>query len=208
MAKKDIDISIKDGKRTIKFADDERYEIDSLEKTMETLKDYEIKEFSHVESFFPSASSWFNRFKQKINNCNKKNKETIVVSEKLTTSQIKNIIKIPSSNWLFADADYYVADIPSLLAQMKKYNVAGFKYEFPYYDCDDFSFAAMGAIHLNKETAKMAAFIIWVSYQRDGKNYSHALNGACTGDKFYLIEPQNYGVFEIPIGYVLRVLIG
>ena len=206
-----FEISTSRNKKHVKFEGDKtKYEIDPLDKTLEELEGYEVEFVDYPSSDRPSSSSWFERFKNYLlhGGGTPKPKPKPVVTTKITANTVKALIGSTARNWLFADSDYFVTDMKTALDQIKYYKVANFTYELPYYDCDDFSFAAMGAIHLSKETAKMAFFIIWVSYKRNGKSYGHALNGACTADKFYVIEPQNYKVYDFPPDWTLQVLIG
>ena len=86
-------------------------------------------------------------------------------------------------------------------------NVAEMGYEAEWFDCDNFSFRAMGVWHGDKELARMACFIVWVWWRDDNKTYAHALNCAYDG-QLKLIEPQNYRVFSVPSNWNLILLLG
>jgi len=128
----------------------------------------------------------------------------------MTSSQIEKFIQVPIQIPLFEDAkEYYPSDFQQLVNALRRYRIATRNvYKFPVYDCGDFAFAGMGVWHLDATLARMACFIVWVEYPKNGKTYAHALLGACDGKEFKLIEPQNYLVFAIPNDYTILVLMG
>jgi len=111
-------------------------------------------------------------------------------------------------HFLLGDTEADPASVDMLNRQAKKLGVANIPYNFPKYDCEDRSFACMGAWHLNIDTAAMATYIVWVTYQEGGEEKAHALNGYCTGENFFLYEPAQYKSFLVPEFWMINVLIG
>ena len=72
------------------------------------------------------------------------------------------------------------------------------------FDCDDFSYALMGAFHKNRMTAAMPIFITKVLTPQGG----HALISFYHKDTVTLIEPQTDQLFEVPPGWALMSLTG
>jgi len=62
------------------------------------------------------------------------------------------------------------------------------------YDCDDFTFALMGAFHKDYETAAMPIFVTWVP------TIQHALLSFYYGNEIFVIEPQTDEIYWLPEG--------
>lgn len=171
-------------------------------------------------------NDWEKRFSNKFSLFNKDffDKKKIVISDpepdpepepspiitKVTSATVRATMgNMSVSHWLLEDKEYYPAVVNLLVAQMKAFKVSSFVYDLPDFDCGNFSFAAKGVWNLDYDLAKMATFIVWVSFPKNGTTYIHALN-ACVADdgKFYLIEPQNDKVYSIPSNYKFLVVFG
>ncbi|RLI83700.1 hypothetical protein DRP04_00845 [Archaeoglobales archaeon] len=134
-------------------------------------------------------------------------------TEIVTYSEIKQRIeeifgdRQKNCDYHFEDEKYYRANVDALVQQIKNYGIPEIGYEYPWFDCGDFSFAAMGVWHLNRDLARQACFIAWVYWEQQGKIYAHALNAAFDTD-FKFIEPQTAEVFAPPENWNLIVLMG
>ena len=138
-----------------------------------------------------------------------KKKETQITNASEIRNAIKNSFgeRMKNADIYFADSKYYLADINKLVEAIRQAKVAEMGYEAEWFDCDDFSFRAMGVWHGDKELARMACFIVWVWWKQNDKVYAHALNAAYDG-QFKLIEPQNYKVFSAPSNWNLILVVG
>jgi hypothetical protein len=132
------------------------------------------------------------------------------VISKITSQMVSAAIGYKRvDHWLLEDQEYSPADVNLLVAQMRVFKISSFEYRFPGFDCGNFSFAAKGVWNLDYELAKMATFIVWVSFPKNGTTYIHALNGCVTKDRrFYFIDPQNNNVYTIPNNYKFLVVLG
>ena len=144
----------------------------------------------------------------------KKKKENDKKITKIKAADIVNYVKnslkerAKSANFFLADSEYYPADVNKLVESIKEAKVAEKVYVKEEYDCDDFTFAAMGVWHMSKELARTACFIVWTWWKENDKFYAHSLNAAFDGKELYLIEPQNYSVFKFPSNWNLTLIMG
>ena len=185
-------------KRFVTFGD-ETFEVDQFPADKTTLDKYGYT--------IPSSwwSQWWNTTsKKKVIQKNKSN-------QKLTIDDIQWLIGRAALHQYFGDAKTYPADAKVLIYAWRKAGVAVVQpYTFLDFDCEDFAFYGMGVWHKTIKTAKVATFIIWVTYPRGGEQYAHALNGFCTQKFFFLVDPQDrsYTPFRLPKNYKIQVLIG
>jgi len=100
-----------------------------------------------------------------------------------------------------ADAEYRPINIDKLLEVLEKdktdqmtYSMDGEDQPIELFDCDDFTFALMGAFHKNYETAAMPIFITWVT------TIQHALVSFYYDNKIFIIEPQTDEIYYLPEG--------
>jgi hypothetical protein len=127
----------------------------------------------------------------------------------ITEAMVREYLKPRYVRHLLLGDDYAEPANADLLdKQARKLKVASIPYDFPRYDCEDRSFACMGAWHLNVDTAAMSTFIVWVTYEQDGEEIAHALNGFCTKEGIYLYEPALYETFVLPEFWLVHVLVG
>lgn len=195
IASRGFESSIIDNDRFVDFGDGGKLQVDN----------YLPKGF--VEAHEVPPSGWWRRF-DSLSNVNKSEDEkkvNIVITEKVIRKYLGHL---HVRHFLLGDVEAPPANVSLLHSQAKKLGVADIPYSFPKYDCEDRSFACMGAWHLNAETAEMATYIAWVSYVRGEKTVAHALNAFCTGQDFFFYEPALYKVFKIPDFWMLNVLIG
>jgi len=139
----------------------------------------------------------------------KKEQQSKIVDASEIYNAIKNSFgeRMKNADIRLADTKYYLADVNKLVKAIRQAKVAEMSYEAEWFDCDDFSFRAMGVWHGNKELARMACFIVWVWWKSGDKAYAHALNAAYDG-QFRLVEPQNYRVFLPPENWNLMLVMG
>ena len=137
-----------------------------------------------------------------------------VKQKDITAEKIKDLFanafkdRARDALWLFADIKYKPADIEVVKEVLRSTQIEQMRYISEYYDCDDFSFALMGAFHSRYDTAKMAIFIVWVWWKEKDKTYAHALNAMTDGKKVLLIEPQSDAIFEVPENWNLILVMG
>ena len=190
-----------DKKRYVQFTSAGRvYEVDQYPAGPEVMGQYGT----------PIPSGWFS-WGHKRKMIKKQTKEAVLEKSQLTTQEIQWFIGRPAIHQFFGDAKSYSADTALLVNAWRKGHAATVqKYKFPDFDCEDFSFHAMGLWHKETITARMATYIIWVSYSKAGTHYAHALNAFCEHDAFYLVDPQDrsYTPFRLPDHYKIQVLIG
>jgi len=104
-----------------------------------------------------------------------------------------------------ADQQYENLDMEEVRKVIASDEIDKMKYEAEQFDCDDFAFALMGALHHNRKTAAMPIFITWVSMPEGG----HAVLSVLTADKrILIIEPQNDSIYPVPANWNLMVLCG
>lgn len=180
-------------KRFIQFSGGEEFEVDQSPASFGILNIYE----HHVH-----PSRWWSWGGSK-----RKKKEEKRSNTKLDIDSIQWLIGRPILHQYFGDKIVYPANLEILIRAWKKARVACIqRYTFPDFDCEDFAFYGMGIWHKTIETARMATYIIWVSYG----NKAHALNACCTAEAFYLIDPQDttYTPFRLPKQYKIQFLVG
>ena len=174
---------------------------------------FETDEFKLVDTVPPEvytpreihpASFWRKWFVTDTQEVVEKEKVTAVTADLIHDLLKPRYIR----HFLLGDIEAVPADVGALHKQAKKLRVAAIPYKFPTYDCEDRSFACMGAWHLNEATAAMSTYIIWVTYTTSTGQKAHALNGFCDGGQFYLYEPALYKVFVVPDFWMIDVLIG
>jgi len=185
---------IKSGQKYVQFAD----------------KDNEYKLIDNIPLGLYStaaihpASFWRSWFDRRITAIEEKEKPAVVTETKIRALLQPRYIR----HFLLGDVEAKSANINTLHKQARKLKVAKIPYKFPTYDCEDRSFACMGAWHLNEVTAAMATYIIWVTYTTSTGQKAHALNGLCDGEQFYLYEPALYKAFIVPDFWMIDVLMG
>lgn len=104
-----------------------------------------------------------------------------------------------------ADQEYEDLDLKEVKKVVKSDEIDKMNYEAEEFDCDDYAFALMGALHHNRKTAAMPIFITWVSMPEGG----HAVLSVLTKDKRVLIiEPQNDNIYPVPSNWNLMLLCG
>lgn len=103
-----------------------------------------------------------------------------------------------------ADQTYFPVDINKLKEVVKKDNTELQQYSLEDYDCDDFAFSLMGALHRDRETACMPIFITWVNTPQGG----HALLSFYRDGAIYMLEPQNDQIFNVPPDWSLILVCG
>ena len=152
-----------------------------------------------------------------------KKQEQVILTAQEVDQAIKTAFgdRAEKALWLNADAKYYAARLDDIRAVLQTTKIDKLPYIIEKdtgveaYDCDDFSFALMGALHANPykpqwmPTGKEAVFITWVWWKEGNNTYGHALNMCVTADKkVYMIEPQNYTIFNVPPNWNLILIIG
>jgi len=119
--------------------------------------------------------------------------------EDIGYSEILGILKaeFPKAKIHLADRDYKTTTKAELM-RFLKYDLTDLrKYLSEYYDCDDFSYALMGAIS-NPDWGALPFAILWTTTPKGG----HAINCFIDNDReVWIIEPQNDRVFECPNGW-------
>jgi len=110
--------------------------------------------------------------------------------------------------WKFADSKYKPGTQGPIKAQLKKYNIQEQKYTRQFFDCDDFTIAAHGVLHLDRETAAMAVFETWVQWEARGNTYGHAVISFTDGVHVIVEEPQQLRFFSVPEKWKLWLLEG
>ena len=187
--------SVTDDKRFVDFGDGNKVQVD------------DILPADFVENHEVPPSGWWRRWNN-IDEVDREDKEEAgdsVITEKVIRKHLGHLFV---RHFLLGDVEAKPATVELLNNQAMRLGVADIPYNFPDYDCEDRSFACMGAWHLNAETAKVATYIAWVTYVRDGETRAHALNALCTDRAFFFYEPALYKVFEIPDFWMLNVLMG
>jgi hypothetical protein len=101
----------------------------------------------------------------------------------------------------FADANYKPVDPDILLEVLGKDKTDQMVYSrdengqpMEWFDCDDFTFALMGAFHKDYKTAAMPIFITWVP------TIQHALISFYYDGEIFVIEPQTDEIYWLPEG--------
>jgi len=184
------------GKRVVSLGPtDELYEVENI-LPAGIIEDNEI----NPAGWWRDLRSFFNA---------KEDKEDVETVTAINEKEIRKYLgHLYVKHFLLGDKTATPANLDVLNNQAWKLGVADIPYSFPDYDCEDRSFACMGAWHLNAETAKMATYIAWVSYAGEEGMKAHALNAACVSGKFFFYEPAQYKFFEIPDFWMLNVLMG
>ena len=110
--------------------------------------------------------------------------------------------EFPSASLHLADRDFKTTSKTEMMRFLSKDLTDVREYVTEYYDCDDFSYALMGAIS-NPEWGALPFAIVWTDiYKTDAKKEligRHAVN--CFIDKkrqVWIIEPQNDTIMECP----------
>ena len=134
----------------------------------------------------------------------------------ITSLEIKDIyVKTFGVSWwqelfgmvkfCFGDLQYEDLDLEEVKKVVASDEIDKMKYEAEEYDCEDYAFALMGALHHNRKTAAMPIFITWVSMPEGG----HAVLSVVTKDRRVLIiEPQNDSIYPVPNNWSLMLLCG
>lgn len=110
-----------------------------------------------------------------------------------------------------ADAKYKEANPEKIKAVLdaagiykKKYSVDENGEPLEWYDCDNFTFDALGALNDNEETAPMPKFATWVDTPEGG----HSLLSYYFRGRIYTYEPQTNIHSGIPEDWKLILIIG
>lgn len=182
---------------TVKFkGDDVEYVVEN-EINPDVVRSHEVR-----------PASFWRRFGL-FSKADEEEEEGGVVYTTITPDMVRNRLKPRYIRHFLLGDEYAEPASESVLdKQCRKYRVADIPYKFPTYDCEDRSFACMGVWHLNVDTAAMATYIAWVTYQENGDEKAHALNGFYTNREFYLYEPAQYKAFTVPEFWMINVLIG
>jgi len=114
----------------------------------------------------------------------------------IDVNEINTLLKaeFPDATLLFADRDYKTVSKTEFIRFLKDDDIDIRKYTSEFYDCDDFSFALMGAIS-NQDWGALPFGILWTEVTGG----AHAVN--CFIDKkreVWICEPQNDDVFKCP----------
>ncbi len=116
--------------------------------------------------------------------------------EKIGISELYTVLaaEFPDAKIMYADTHYATITKTELKKFLKANQIDLYKYIPEYYDCDDFSFALMGAIS-NPKWGSIPFGILWA----DVPGGAHAVN--CFVDKartVWVIEPQKDNIFRLP----------
>ena len=96
-----------------------------------------------------------------------------------------------NSDFKRADKSYKLVNTEALNVFLASNGVSDAKYTAEVFDCDDFSFALMGAV--TQWDADLAFGIVWIE--------GHTLNWCVDENKHvWFVEPQSDKIFE-PVGY-------
>lgn len=123
----------------------------------------------------------------------------------ITAGEVAQVVKqaCPKAQILLSDSYYKTTTIDELKRFVKDDDTNEYRYISEYHDCDNFSFQLMGSIH-NVDWGALPCGIIWTSTPQGG----HAVN--CFIDNqhiFWIIEPQNDKIFELPIDWIPYLVI-
>lgn len=119
--------------------------------------------------------------------------------EEINIFEISTIVQAaaPNAQHFISDLNYRTTTKTELMRFLKADITDAWGYIPELFDCDDFSFALMGHIS-NPDWGALAFGILWTQTPTGG----HAVN--CFIDKnrkFWVIEPQNDNVFEMPVDW-------
>jgi len=98
-----------------------------------------------------------------------------------------------------ADADYQEIDYDYLAAVIALDQSEREQYIAETFDCDDYAYSLMGAVHHDRYTAAMPIFVTWVTTPMGG----HAVLSFYDKDEILIIEPQNDTIFSVPLDWGL-----
>ena len=114
-------------------------------------------------------------------------------------------MEVRVSPYFFADGKYDDVDESAIMAVVNSDRTDEVPYEAEFFDCDDFSYSLMGALHKDARTARMPVFLTWV---RLADGFYHAVVSYPIGDGVKIIEPQNDFIFDLPDCWKLNLLCG
>jgi len=127
---------------------------------------------------------------------------------KISASEIEREL---DCDHILLDSEYYLANVFAtgyLVEKEVEENWSDW-YEIPFYDCDDFTWRAMGIIHSKKILGGTATFYALVWFEEDGEIYGHALMLLrCLDGKWYYYDPITDRIFEkdqIPFNLVFVI---
>ena len=112
------------------------------------------------------------------------------------------------SNIRFCDMNYKRADESIIKAITDQDRIDQEEYVADFFDCDDFTFALMGAFHHCRETAAMPIFIIYVQWGEEGNIAAHSIMSYYNNGQIILIEPQSDHCYTVPADWILTFLTG
>jgi len=120
-------------------------------------------------------------------------------------TEIWSILKaeFPNAKIHLADRDYKTTSKEELM-RFLKYDLTDIRKYIPeYYDCDDFSYALMGALS-NPNWGALPFAILWATTPNGG----HAINCFIDKDRqVWIIEPQNDWIGTTPKGWEAYLII-
>ena len=76
------------------------------------------------------------------------------------------------------------------------------------FDCDDFHFRLMGAIHMDKKLVALPIFETSVEWTTNDKRIGHALLSYVKNGKVHMVEPQSDEVYPPKAKYQLNLVHG
>lgn len=103
-----------------------------------------------------------------------------------------------------SDAGYLPINTNELAAFLEEDKTDLEKYVAEYFDCDDFTFRLMGALHMSRGMASQPFFVTWVDTPEGG----HSVLSFYIEGKIKMIEPQSDSIFDVPKEYKLMVIMG
>lgn len=102
-----------------------------------------------------------------------------------------------------SDRNYKTTDVGELKRFLKDDKTDEFTYIAEYMDCDNFSFHLMGSIHCI-EWGAIPFGIVWAQTPKG----EHAVNCFIDNErKFWIVEPQNDSVYELPSNWVICFIV-
>lgn len=130
--------------------------------------------------------------------------EDIIEAYKKAFKITTNMLNEKRTCFHISDESYKPIDMEKLKQFLKDDPCNLQEYNLHDYDCDDFSFALMGALHMNREMAACPFFITWADTPKGG----HAVLTFYYDGEVKIIEPQTDEIFDIPEGWTLWMMEG
>ena len=107
--------------------------------------------------------------------------------------------------YAFSDPYYKPCDIEAMASVLYSDQIQNQKYELHLFDCDDFTFALMGAFHHDRVCAAMPIFITRI---RRPSGVEHGLITFYYQKKIVAIEAVSDAAYWTPRNWKLQLLLG